>query len=176
MRVRVPDDIRQRLRTALWARADELGWQNLTWVEKSPIYEQWTKDPEVGGVLSRLMDAQQVRLYIKDTVMKGYVRDRQADASAPLRMLGIDATAIAEIFERPHGRRLNDGRVIAWGNAEDWKLVVMALYERAYGDKASFPYAAVLFQALGKFHDTATRAMVEDAASKLGVTRVLWNP
>jgi hypothetical protein len=174
--VRVPDDVRQRLRAALWARADELGWQNLTWVEKSPIYEAWTKDPEVGGVLSRFMDARQVRVYIKDTVMKGYVRNRQADAAAPLRMLGIDAASVAETFERPHGRRLNDGRVIAWGNAEDWKLVVMALYERSYGDKACAPYAAVLFQARGKFHDAETRLMVEGAASKLGVARVLWNP
>lgn len=174
--MRIPDDVRRRLRSALWARADELGWQNLTWFEKSPVYEAWTKDPDVGGVLSRFMDARQVRVYIKDTVMKGYVRNRQSDAAPPLRMLGLDAAIVAESYERPHGRRLDDGRVIAWGNAEDWKLVVMALYERAYGGKGWSPHAAVLLQALGKFHDANTRLMVEGAASKLGVARVLWNP
>jgi hypothetical protein len=160
----------------LWARADQLGWQNLTWVEKSPIYEQWTRDADVGGVLSRFMDARQLRVYIKDTLMKGYVRNRQADALPPLRMLSISTEQVAEIFERPHGRRLNDGRVVVWGNAEDWKLVVTAVHERSFGLRNHSTHSVVLFQAFGKFHDAETRSMVEDAAKKLGVGQVLWVP
>lgn len=40
---------------------------------------------------------------------------------------------VEESWERPHGKRLGDGRFIVWGNAEDWKLVVTAVHERAYG-------------------------------------------
>jgi hypothetical protein len=174
--MRIPEEIRQGLRTKLWARADELGWQNLSWVEKSPIYEQWTKDAEVGGVLSRFMDARQLRVYIKDTLMKGYVRNRQADALPPLRMLSVAADQVAENFERPHGRRLRDGTVVVWGNAEDWKLVVTAVHERSYGVNGTHAHAVVLFQALGRFHEADTRAMVEAAAKKLGVARLLWVP
>jgi hypothetical protein len=174
--MRIPEEIRQGLRTMLWARADELSWQNLTWVEKSPIYEQWTRDSDVGGVLSRLMDTRQVRLYIKDTLMKGYVRNRQADALPPLRMLSISAEQVAEVFERPHGRRLNDGRVVVWGNAEDWKLVVTAVHERSFGHGNRLSHAVVLFQAFGRFHEAETRSMVEDAARKLGVGQILWVP
>src|SRR5438132_1641596 len=117
----------------------------MTWVEKSPLYEAWTRDSEIGGRLSRYMDQRQIRVYIKDTVMKGYVRNRQSDPTLPLSMLRISSqTPIAEAFERPHGRRLQDGRVIAWGNAEDWKLVITAIHERSYGIKGARPYAAIL--------------------------------
>ncbi len=175
--MRIPNQVRQELRQKLWARADELGWQGLTWVEKSPLYEAWTRDADIGGRLSRYMDQRQVRVYIKDTIMKGYVRNRQADPTSPLRALGIDGRAgVSESFERPHGRRLADGRVIAWGNAEDWKLVLTALHERSYGVNGARPYAAVLFAALGKFHQRPTREMVEDATRKLGIERLLWIP
>jgi hypothetical protein len=174
--MRIPEEIRQGLRILLWARADELGWQNLSWVEKSPIYEHWTRDADVGGVLSRFMDARQLRVYIKDTLMKGYVRNRQADALPPLRMLSISTDQIAESFERPHGRRLRDGRLIVWGNAEDWKLVVTAVHERAYGRGNGVTHAVVLFQAFGKFQEVELRTLVEDAATRLGVGQVLWVP
>ena len=175
--VRIPDQVRRQLRERLWARADEIGWQGLTWVEKSPLYEAWTKDPEIGGHLSRYLDQRRIRVYIKDTIMKGYIRIRQADPTLPLRALGIDdQVAMAESFERPHGRRLQDGRVVAWGNADDWKLVITALHERSYGVKGAHPYAAVLFSAVGKFHQQPAREMVGDAVRKLGIERLLWIP
>jgi hypothetical protein len=174
--MRIPEEVRQGLRQMLWARADEIGWQNLTWVEKSPIYEQWTRDVAVGGILLRFMDARQLRVYIKDTLMKGYVRDRQSDPSRPLRMLSISTDDVVEVFERPHGRRLQDGRVVVWGNAEDWKLVVTSVHERAFGVVNGVKHAVVLFQSFGRFHENETRTMVEDAALKLGIGQILWRP
>jgi hypothetical protein len=45
--------------------------------------------------------------------------------------VGIDREAeIAEVWERPHGRRLKDGRVVVWGSADDWKLILTAVHER----------------------------------------------
>src|SRR5207253_501472 len=101
---------------------------------KSSWYEAWTKDQDIGGRLSRYMDQRRIRVYIKDTIMKGYVRSRQSDPALPFRALGIDEhIVVTESFERPHGRRLEDGRVIVWGSAEEWKLLVTALHERSYG-------------------------------------------
>lgn len=175
--MRVPDPLRKELREKLWARADELGWQGLSWVEKSPIYEAWTKDPEIGGRLSHYMDSQQVRVYIKDTLQKGYIRSRQADPTRPFRVLEIpEDAAVAEVHERPHGRRLADGRVICWGNADDWKLVLMATHERSYGIKNARPYAAVLLYAMGKFGQRHVREMVQSAADKLGIQELVWLP
>lgn len=175
--MRIPDQVRRGLREKLWKHGDELGWQGLTWVEKSPWYEAWTKDPDIGGRLSRYMDQRRIRVYIKDTIMKGYVRSRQSDPTVPLRALGIkNEVALAESFERPHGRRLQDGRVIVWGSAEEWKLVLTALHERSHGVSGARPHAAVLLSAVGKFHQQPTRDMVQDAAKKLGIERLLWLP
>jgi len=126
-------------------------------------------------MLSRYMDQRRVRVYIKDTIMKGYIRARQASSAQPLAALGIDHQALmAEAWERPHGRRLTDGRVIAWGSAEDWKLVLMALHERAWGCVGAMPFGAVLMCAVGRYTEPDVRAMVHDAANKLNVNRVVW--
>ena len=102
MTVRIPAPIRKGLRQKLWTVADGLDWPRLDWYEKSAKYEEWTRDPEVGGLLANYMDQRQIRVYIKDTIMKGYVRSRQASTDRPFAALGIDADAdIAEAWEPP---------------------------------------------------------------------------
>jgi hypothetical protein len=174
--VRIPEEIRRGLRKRLWALADSLDWAKLDWYEKSSRYETWTRDPEVGGLLSHYMDQRRIRVYIKDTIMKGYIRSRQACPETPLKALGIDGNAqFAERHERPHGRRLGDGRVVVWGSAEEWKLVLTAVFERSYGIPGARPHAAVLMAAsVGKFHQPQVRSMVQDAANKLGIERLVW--
>ena len=52
----VPDQIREDLRTRLWRTADEIAWMNLSQSEKAKLYEEWTRDPKVGGILARYID------------------------------------------------------------------------------------------------------------------------
>lgn len=175
MTVRIPDPIRKGLRQKLWALADDLDWPRREWYEKSAQYEAWTRDAEVGGLLAGYMDQRQIRVYIKDTIMKGYVRSRQASTSLPFSALGIDGEPeIAESHERPHGRRLKDGRVIVWGTADDWKLVLTAVHERSWGIVGARPFAAVLMWSVGKFAEPSLRAMVQDASDKLKIERLVW--
>lgn len=175
MTVRIPNPIRKGLRQKLWAVADDLDWPRLEWYKKSAQYEAWTRDPEVGGLLANYMDQRRIRVYIKDTIMKGYVRSRQANTDRPFSALGVDeGVEIAEAWERPHGRRLTDGRVVVWGNADDWKLVLMAVHERSWGIMGARPFAAVLLWSTGKFAEPSVRAMVQDAADKLQIERLVW--
>lgn len=175
MTVRIPDPIRRGLRQKLWGLADGLDWPRRDWYEKSAQYEAWTKDPEVGGLLSNYMDQRQIRVYIKDTIMKGYVRSRQASTTRPFSALGIDGEAeAAETYERPHGRRLQDGRVIVWGSAEEWKLVLTAVHERSWGIAGARPFAAVLMWSAGRYDEPRVREMVQDAADKLKIERLVW--
>lgn len=134
------------------ALADEIGWINLSPGTKSRFYQNWTRDPKIGGLLARVMNKEQVRVYLKDTIMKDYVRDRLADSSRPRNALGIDQNVkVLETYIKPHGQRLSDNRVICWGRADDWKAVLMALHERSYLGPVVRPYGAVLSQASGRY-------------------------
>ena len=50
----------------------------------------------------------------------------------------------------------------------------MALHERSFAELDSVPYGAVLLQSSAGFTDSDARAVVENAATKLGVRRVVW--
>ena len=171
----VPEPVRKELRTRLWKVADEVGWTNLSAIEKKRRYEDWSRDPAFGGTLARYMDNAHVRVYIKDTLLKDYSRQARADASRPLRAANVPTSAnFAETYVKPHGRRLEDGRVICWGRASDWKAILMALHERTHSLPAHSRFAAVLMNASGRFAETAVRDMVADAARRLGIERLIW--
>lgn len=175
MTIRIPGLVRSGLRDKLWGLADKLDWGRRDWQEKSAQYEIWTRDLEVGGILANYMDHRQIRVYIKDTIMKGYIRSRCADENVPFGALGIKSNPlVAGVFERPHGRLLADGRMLAWGNAEDWKLVLTAMFERCWAKKETRPFGAVLMFSVGKYETPQTRKMVKQAAALLGIEKLVW--
>jgi hypothetical protein len=171
--MRIPNAVRTALRARVWAEAERLGWDALTNLERSQRYDVWTDDPEVGGVIERYVDKGQVRVYIKDTILKRYAQHRLGDPARVLRVLRIPAdAAVAAEYRQPHGRALADGRLVAWGRAEEWRLVLMALHERAFGAPDLRPYGAVLLQAGGRFEGVSAAA--GDAARRLGIEQVVW--
>lgn len=170
----LPVGIKDSIKDQLWEIADEIGWLNLGLADKSRYYEVWTSDPDIGGRLGMFMELGQVRVYIKDTLMKDYGRIRLADEKRPLRALGLSDATILEEYIKPHGRRMNDGRVISWGRADDWKSILMAVHERAYWASSATPFGAVFLLSTGRYHEARARSVVEDAAAKLGVQKVVW--
>jgi hypothetical protein len=120
------------------------------------------------------MDPRQVRVYIKDTLLKSYTRERFSDEGRVFRILQLPIdTLIMTKYIKPHGRRLVDGRQIAWSRATEWKGTLMALHERCFRDGGK-PHAAVLFEAATKHMDKKARAVVESAAEKLGISSLIW--
>ena len=171
----VPENIRAKIRARLWGLADEVGWLSLSSSTKASYYETWTRDAEIGEVLSHYMDKGKVRVYLKDSLLKSYTRERLAGADRPFRVLGLPADApVSEVYIKPHGRQLADGRIICWGRAEDWKSVLMALHERSQEKQGLKPFGAVLTQADGRLHEQAARNVVADAALKLGIEKLIW--
>ena len=170
----VPDHVRESLRERLWKAADETQWTALSPSSKSASYEAWTRDPSIGGVLSRYISLSDVRVYLKDTLLKDYARYKHADSAQVMRILDLSSIPVVKSYIKPHGRLLADGRVVCWGAANAWKNVLMAAYERAYGDKRAKPFAVVLTSALGQYHQPSVRKMVERAATRLGVLRTVW--
>lgn len=171
----LPELVRYSIKEKLWLLADKIDWMSLQGPKKSHLYDEWVRSPEIGGVLSRYIDQAQVRVYLKDTLMKDYPRARLADSGRVLKILGIiSGEGASQIYIKPHGMRLADGRVFSWGRAQEWKSIVMSIHERTFGQKTALAFAVVLSDASGKFHQPKTRQMVESAARKLGIGRVVW--
>ncbi len=173
--MRIPDATFTRIKDNLWAIADERNWPTLSDQEKSTLYEEWIRDNQIGGVLSRYIDTGNVRVYIKDTIMKPYMREHIKDSDPILSFLNLTADApIAERYIKPHGRRLLDGKVICWGLSRDWKAVLFAVFERSFWASNSIPYAAVIMFPTGKCQQPEYRRMVELAARDLGIRKLAW--
>lgn len=169
----VPLEIRAAIKDRLWADADRLDWDSLGPAEKSRHYKQWT-DSEIGRILAAHMDARAVRVYIKDTLLKGYGRDKlNAHEGLVLRVLDRPRTEVAESFIKPHGFRFTDGAFTAWGRADDWKSLLGALFERSYG-REDATLSAFLFRAAPRYVSISSRELVEAAATRLGVSRCIW--
>lgn len=170
----IPDNIKDEVRKRLWDEADRLEWSALPASDKTRYYSAWTETPEIGGRLAAFMDARKVRVYIKDTLLKPYARERSADEKPVFKLLNLPAdTETVTTYIKPHGRRLLDGREIAWSRATEWKATLMALHERAFEHHGT-PFAAIFFESATKHGEARSRATVEDAAKKLSIARVVW--
>lgn len=173
--MKIQDTVYRRIKQRLWKVAEGLNWPTLSDQQKSTLYEKWIRDDEVGGVLSRYLSPGNTRVYIKDTIMKPYGRERIKDAPPIMRLLGIpDGVRVSETYIKPHGRRLVDGKVICWGLSRDWKGILFAVFERAFVARSSVPFAAVIMFPTGKCQQPEYRRLVETAAERLGITRLVW--
>ena len=171
----VPDNVREELKTKLWKLADEIGWMTLSTTIKSKYYEMWTRDSGIGGILSRYISLGDVRVYLKDTLLKDFAQYRLQDHSMPCRVLRIPTSMeVAKVYVKPHGRRFCDGRIVCWGRAAAWKGILLAIHERAFVGKGFKPFAVILTHAVGRYKETKVRAMIEQAAEKLGIERLVW--
>ena len=173
--MRVPEDIRNQIRDQLWAVAEEIGWSDLSDVERARYYEMWTRDTAIGGRLGHFMDPRKVRVYIKDSLLKPYGRARLSETEhAVMSHLGLSSNEVfVQTYIKPHGRRMADGRIVCWGKSRDWKLILMAGFERAHETKNGRAHAIVLKET-GKTTTGSVRALIRDAARRLGVDRLEW--
>lgn len=170
----LPSAVRDEIKALLWADAERLFWASLPLSDKSRYYTIWTENPAIGGRLANFMDPRQVRVYIKDTLLKSYTRERLSDAAPVLRLLGLPSDAkFSDTYIKPHGRRLSDGREISWSRATEWKATLMAVHERAF-EHGGKPFGVILFEARSRHADPPARAVVEDARVKLGIERIVW--
>lgn len=171
----MPEAIRDAIRAKLWATAEHLGWSSLSDAERSEYYERWTKDATIGGQLAHFMDPRKVRVYIKDSLLKPYERSRLLETEAEVwRALDLPLPENhAHAYIKPHGRRLVDGKVICWGKSRDWKLILMAVFERSRASSDHSAHAAVLIET-GQTAKKARRQLVCDAAQRLGIAHLKW--
>jgi hypothetical protein len=174
MSQRPPKAVSDSIRSELWKRADQMSWARLSDSERSALYEQWTTEKSIGGILAGFIDPRAVRVYIKDTLMKPYIR-HWLDAMAPqvLERFGLDKTTAIENYIKPHGRRYDGNIVVSWGNSRDWKDVLMSSFERKH-HLGSGGRAHVALIESGHTQETSTRKLINDGAIRLGVDSPVW--
>lgn len=169
----VPKTVREEVRAKLWRQAKDLDWSALGSPEKARHYQQWTDSEAIGGVLARHMDARAVRVYIKDTLLKGFGRQAlEAHRAMVLRVVDRVEDAPVETFIKPHGLGFRDEFLVSWGRADDWKVLLGSLFERGHARQAD--RVAVFLKATPRFVSPSSRALVEEAAARLGVGRCIW--
>ena len=173
--MRMPSEIFARVKQKLWTLADEARLADaLRSAKDRPLRGLGQGRSRGRSAAQGTCDPGNVRVYIKDTVMKPYGRDRIKYFEPVQRLLGLSSSAAVEEYVKPHGRRLRDGKVICWGLARDWKGILFALFERSHLVKAGVPYAAVLMYPNSKFLQPKQRLIVELAARKLEIERLIW--
>lgn len=171
---KIQPQIRDAIQAKLWAECDERGWIWLPYAERAPFYERWTKDPAIGGQLAHMMDPRAVRVYIKDTLVKPYVRERLLGSEELVLgalQINLEISAVRR-YIKPHGVKLEDGRVLCWGRSREWKSILLAIFERGTASDAS-PFGGVLVES-GQTEAPAKRALVRDAATRLGIVCLEW--
>lgn len=171
----VPNNVFRKIRERVWGIADQAGWITLPATQKSLLYEEWVHDAQAGGVLANYMDPVNVRVYLKDTIMKPYGRERTQDFAPICKLLSLDpAHGVVQRYVKPHGRLLADGRVVCWGLNRDWKGVLLAVFERASVAPDGVPFAAVLLGATVNLQPEY-RMVIEEAGARLGIVNLVFS-
>lgn len=171
----VPHKVRSEVKDAIWAEADGEHWLHLSDNERSKLYGRWATDPNLGGRLGAYIDPRNVRVYIKDTLLKGYIRARMEDFE-PVRAAFSLRADVREIrsFIKPHGKLFENGQMIAWDSARNWKLSLLTLHERVEQTSGATPLGVALFTQGTVFRQPSTRSTVESAFTKLDLGRLVW--
>ncbi|GHH46439.1 hypothetical protein [Lentzea cavernae] len=75
--IHLPTELRDQIIYAMYRRADEMDWQLLSNSKKTAQYRSWVDDREVGGLMLLHGAEKDVRVWLKDVVMKEYARAQE---------------------------------------------------------------------------------------------------
>lgn len=149
-------------------------WMHLTITEKTAYYVQWTENPEIGGMLRRIMKPNRVRVYLKDSIIGAFTRAQRPSLTKLLSNAGVTYTSVTSQYIKPHALLCDKRALYTLAVAQEWKGALLSAFERAHEAKSVEINRIYFIQHLvDKFTDASYRTMIEAAAKKLGVT-VYW--
>ena len=94
MPIRLPTDIRKKLRKTVYEKAEEFGYGSRSRAENGAFINSLAEDPEIGGVLRLYMPESSVRTYIKDGILNAYAK---AEVRKKLNHITIE-TVIQRVY------------------------------------------------------------------------------
>lgn len=167
-------EIKDLVTKRVFGIADEVDWVHLTIHQRKQYYESWTSDPRIGGLLSQVMEENRVRVYLKDTVMRNYMRSRRISIHQLLNSMSMSFYEITEEFIKPQAILCDNTALYSLAAAREWKIALMSAFERGC-IIPELEHNIVFFteHTTGHFVDGDYRNMIAAAASRLGV-RIHW--
>lgn len=141
----LPEEQLSLVITALYADAEDRGWDTLSLADRSRAYGDWVDDERIGGVLTKYMAPEAARSWIKDGPMKEYNRANRGTgryarfgrqggtgpADIVVKALGTEASVIeGSVGVKPshcHATTPSGETVyLAWGEARNFRDLLWA--------------------------------------------------
>lgn len=168
------DDIKDTVTHRVHEIADEVDWAHLAIPQRQKYYETWTADPEIGGMLRQVMEQTRVRVYLKDTVMKTYSRNKRPVLQALLTSMSIPCACITKEFIKPQAVLCEGTSLYTLVAAKEWKIAIMSAFERGCEvKKLNKNIVFIIEHTTGRFVDKEYRDLIDSAATRLDV-QVHW--
>lgn len=79
---RPPQDIAARIKAIIYQAADREKYMAMSRPESGRFMDDLVRNPAVGGILESFIPKQEIRTYIKDSVLNRYTKDKAGDAYA----------------------------------------------------------------------------------------------
>lgn len=167
-------DIKNTITNKVRKLADQHDWSHLSIDARTKLYEQWTNDPEIGGALAQVIDANRVRVYLKDTIIRNYARSQRPELVKLLHALSIPCGDINKKYSRPTGVLCEGSSLYTLTVAKEWKNALMSAFERANEEGGVRQNKLFIREHnAGRFVDASYRALIEGAARRLDIN-VVW--
>lgn len=154
--------------------ADKVDWSHLSIPERQKYYEEWTDDPNIGGVLSQIMEPRRIRVYLKDTIMKDYAKSKRPELRKLLGSLSYSCNVAIKEYIKPVGLLCDKNKLYTIAVAKEWKIALLSAFERGYEAKnVKENILFIIDHTSGRFVDISYRKLIEDSSAKLGV-KIIW--
>lgn len=162
------------------ALADQLDWSHLTIEQRRQHYESWTADENIGGLLCKVIDSNRVRVWLKDTVMKSYLKTQRPCITDFLSRIGVPHGAVLRSYMKPEAVLCEDSNLFVGGDlftltvAKEWRVGLLSAYERA-AEITRLGQNKMYFieHTSGRFVDQSYRDLISAAGVRLGI-EVTW--
>ena len=167
-------EIKAAIAQRIYDLADAADWMHLNIEQRKQYYEIWTTDPQIGGILSQVIEPRRIRVYLKDTIMKTYARSRRPTLKSLLISMSISYKRITKEFEKPQALLCDGTQMYTLAPAKEWKIAIMSAFERSCEvRKLEKNIVFITEYTTRRFVDKEYRDMIDAAAQRLDIV-VHW--
>jgi len=130
--LKLPENPRQEIVRRVREMADKADWCHLKIHERSALYRQWCNDPTIGGELAKLGGPDSVRVFLKDTVIKQYLKEKRPVLKDLLKQMGLECKRVTREYEKPEAQLCDNRRLYTLAVAKEWRVAIFSAFERAH--------------------------------------------